>query len=427
MESINLDLESESHKNIDVSLSNKSRPQQINVQKDQSSSNIGIDLLMNKKKISGGDSSNIKPIKIDSPLQDTSTSMNLDKELNIPDLGDNKKDEGIIDLDTLLSDNGNSSSNNNNSNDLNLDDLDLNIDSLDMDNSSDPVLNINNEIKTPILEEERPKTYEEIQKDKFELLCQFERLEAKGVKLEKNYNMQSDYSEMKHDFERLSSRRELDQSIRFQQKMLVAAVTAIEFLNNKFDPADIKLDGWSESIHENIHDYDDVFEELHEKYKEKAKTPPEVRLLMMLGGSAFMFHLTNTMFKSSLPAMGDIMKQNPDLMQQFAKATMNSMGPQEPGFSNIMNDMINTQGGGNQRPPQQAQRPPQRPPMRPQRPEMKAPPDLDSILSELSTGNKKSVSNIDLSGDLSESDTDNIKNLNISLNKNNKREINLEI
>ena len=47
-------------------------------------------------------------------------------------------------------------------------------------------------------------------------------------------------------------------------------------------------------------------------------------------------------------------------------------------------------------------------PMRPQRPEMKAPPDLDSILSELSTGNKKSVSNIDLSGDLSESDTDNI-------------------
>ena len=84
--------------------------------------------------------------------------------------------------------------------------------------------------------------------------------------------------------------------------MLIAFVTAIEFLNNKFDPADLKLDGWSESVHENVHDYDDVFEELHEKYKEKASMAPELKLMLMLGGSGFMFHLTNTMFKSSLPA-----------------------------------------------------------------------------------------------------------------------------
>ena len=45
----------------------------------------------------------------------------------------------------------------------------------------------------------------------------------------------------------------------------------------------------------------------------------------MIGGSAFMFHLTNTMFKSQLPGMDDIMKQNPDLMKQFAGAAMNTM------------------------------------------------------------------------------------------------------
>ena len=28
----------------------------------------------------------------------------------------------------------------------------------------------------------------------------------------------------------------------------------------------LKSDGWSESIHENINDYDDVFTELYEKY-----------------------------------------------------------------------------------------------------------------------------------------------------------------
>ena len=77
-------------------------------------------------------------------------------------------------------------------------------------------------------------------------------------------------------------------------------MTAIEFLNTRFDPLDVKLEGWSESVHENINDYDDIFEELHEKYKGSSKMAPELRLLLTLGGSAFMFHLTNTMFKSSL-------------------------------------------------------------------------------------------------------------------------------
>ena len=127
--------------------------------------------------------------------------------------------------------------------------------------------------------------------------------------------------------------------------MLMACVTGLEFLNNRFDPFDIKLDGWSESVHENINDYNEVFEELHEKYSDRAKMAPELKLLFMVGGSAFMFHLTNTMFKSQLPGMGDIMRQNPELMKQFANAAMNSMSGETksaaqmfsnhaPGFNN---------------------------------------------------------------------------------------------
>ena len=50
------------------------------------------------------------------------------------------------------------------------------------------------------------------------------------------------------------------------------------------------------SVHENLDDYDDVFEELHEKYKSKASLP-ELRLILMLGGSGFMFHLTQTLLR----------------------------------------------------------------------------------------------------------------------------------
>ena len=61
---------------------------------------------------------------------------------------------------------------------------------------------------------------------------------------------------------------------------------------------------------------------------------PELKLLFMLGGSAFMFHLTNTMFKSSIPGIGDIMKQNPDLMKQFASAALNTMNGESTPNSN---------------------------------------------------------------------------------------------
>ena len=67
--------------------------------------------------------------------------------------------------------------------------------------------------------------------------------------------------------------------------MLMAAVTGLEFLNSKFDPFDLKMDGWAEQVNENVSDYDEIFAELHEKYKSKAKMAPELKLLFQLGVS----------------------------------------------------------------------------------------------------------------------------------------------
>ena len=124
--------------------------------------------------------------------------------------------------------------------------------------------------------------------------------------------------------------------------MLMAVINGMEFLNNKFDPFDIKLDGWSEQIQENINDYDDIFGELHEKYKSKATMAPELKLLFQLGGSAMMVHMTNTMFKSAMPGMDDIFRQNPDLMRSFQSAAVNSMSSSNPGFAGFMGGMMNS-------------------------------------------------------------------------------------
>ena len=188
---------------------------------------------------------------------------------------------------------------------------------------------------------DKPKlSNEEMLREKFKVLRKLEAIEHKGAKLTKKYSMESSLEEMQGEYEMIIAEKEKSNSCKFQGRMLMAAVTGLEFLNNRFDPFDVKLDGWSEQINENIDDYDEIFSELHEKYKSKAKMAPELKLLFQLGGSAIMVHMTNTMFKSSMPGMDDIMRQNPDLMNQFTQAAVNSMSNTNPGFSGFMNNFI---------------------------------------------------------------------------------------
>ncbi len=173
---------------------------------------------------------------------------------------------------------------------------------------------------------ERSRLESEIQEKK-EILYQMDRLEAKGYKLPRNFSMQSDIEEMRGEYHRIVREKEIDASVRFQRKIMMTIVSSIEFLNGRFDPFSAKLDGWSEQVHDNVNDYDDIFEELHEKYKGSGqKMAPELRLMLALSGSAFTFHLTNSMFKQSkLPGVEEVIRSNPDLMKQFQAAAMNKM------------------------------------------------------------------------------------------------------
>jgi hypothetical protein len=258
-------------------------------------------------------------------------------------------------------------------------------------NFSDDEVSIAEPKKTkyqPQQREERPyMTRRQIEEDRLNkkktLLYQFDRLEKKGVKLPKLYTMASDLDEMSADYEKIVREKEIDNSILFQRKMLLGLVTGVEYMNNKFDPFSVKLDGWSENVHEEINGYDDIFEELHDKYSGSGSMAPELRLLFSLAGSAFMFHLTNTMFKSSLPGVEQVFKQNPNLMKQFASATMNTMAnngnPQAQSmntfFSNIMGNAGNGGSAGNA-------------------PKMSGPTNMDEILQKLERDNLEVMSTL---------------------------------
>jgi hypothetical protein len=211
---------------------------------------------------------------------------------------------------------------------------------------------------------DKPKmTAEELLLEKFKILRKLEAIESKGAKLTKKYTMESSLAEMQGEYELIISEKEKTNSCKFQGRMLMAAVTGLEYLNNRFDPFDIKLDGWAEQLNENIDDYDEIFAELHEKYKSKAKMAPELKLLFQLGGSAIMVHMTNTMFKSAMPGMDEIMRQNPELAQQFTQAAVNTMGQSNPGFGNFMGNFMPS---NNAAPPPNTMRGPPPPPLQTQ-------------------------------------------------------------
>ena len=62
-----------------------------------------------------------------------------------------------------------------------------------------------------------------------------------------------------------------------------------------------------------------------------------------------MFHLTNTLFKSSMPGLNDILQQNPNIMTSVKEAAMNQMAQnpnaqQDPAFQ-MMRQGMSKMGG----------------------------------------------------------------------------------
>jgi hypothetical protein len=101
------------------------------------------------------------------------------------------------------------------------------------------------------------------------------------------------------------------------------------------------LDGWGEQINEDIDSYEEIFSELHDKYK-GGKMAPELSLVLRLGFSAAVVNFTNKALSSATPGFNDVIRQNPDLMKAFSDATVNTMSQQSPGFG-FMNNMMNEQ------------------------------------------------------------------------------------
>jgi hypothetical protein len=155
-----------------------------------------------------------------------------------------------------------------------------------------------------------------------------------------HFNMDSPYEEVEDEYETALEDKRKKDSIKLQGWWFMTFVNSVEYANAAFDPFGLNLDGWGEQINEDIDSYEEIFSELHDKYK-GGKMAPELSLLLRLGFSAAVVNFTNKALSSATPGFNDVIKQSPELMRMFTDATVSSMSQKSPGFamaSNMMQD-----------------------------------------------------------------------------------------
>ena len=154
-----------------------------------------------------------------------------------------------------------------------------------------------------------------------------------------HFNADSEFEDVEDEYETALEDKRKKDSIKLQGWWFMTFVNSVEYANAAFNPFDLNLDGWGEQISEDIDSYEEIFNELHEKYK-GGKMAPELSLLLRIGFSAAIVNFTNKALSSATPGFNDVIKQSPELMKMFTNATVNSMSQQSPGFafaSNLIN------------------------------------------------------------------------------------------
>jgi len=162
------------------------------------------------------------------------------------------------------------------------------------------------------------------------------------IKHTSHFNMDSAYDEIEDEYETAMEDKRKKDSIKLQGWWFMTAVNSLEYGNAVFDPFGLNLDGWGEQINEDLESYEDIFGELHDKYK-GGKLAPELSLLLRIGFSAAVINITNKALSTATPGFNDVIRQSPELMRMFTNATVQSMGNQNPAFD-FANNMMNKGG-----------------------------------------------------------------------------------
>jgi hypothetical protein len=160
-------------------------------------------------------------------------------------------------------------------------------------------------------------TPQEIKMRKIELLRKLSELKSKGYQLTKDYSFNSTIEEMEYEYELLRSFADKRNGIKLYKNILVNVSSVIEFMNERYDPFSFKLGGWSEHMSVEVDSYEEVLEEIYEKYKGTGKKmPAELKLFLLIIASASAFHFSKATL-ANMPGLDKMYQQNPDFVARM--------------------------------------------------------------------------------------------------------------
>ena len=135
--------------------------------------------------------------------------------------------------------------------------------------------------------------------------------EAGLIKQRSSHTVESSYDDVEDEYDSITDDKCRSASIKMQGEILKTVVGTLEWFNQAQNPFNINLDGWTETVSDNIGEQDDVFSQLHDRYKNR-KPPPEISLLLSVVGSAIAIAASNRVLDGATPPdLESILKQHP--------------------------------------------------------------------------------------------------------------------
>ncbi len=148
-------------------------------------------------------------------------------------------------------------------------------------------------------------------------------LAANGVKLSREYTVDSDLEMMEKEYELHTLIRSKKEGVKWMAAATLHLVYGIEvFSKSTYNPVNIDLSGWTQTITKDMNSYYDVFGELYEHYNGVGVAMrPEFKLLMLLSGSALKFGF-NKINAADMPTLNSNIDNDPEFAERMRQRAL---------------------------------------------------------------------------------------------------------
>jgi hypothetical protein len=129
-----------------------------------------------------------------------------------------------------------------------------------------------------------------IRREKQEIL--FQLMKSYPSESQGQWTMKIPLFELKYELMRREQHRDEQDQLLFMKEMMKMILKGVEIANKKFGPI-LELDGWAESVTQDMDRYDRCLKALYHRYFKRKQMNPVMELLWLIVGSAAMWHLQN--------------------------------------------------------------------------------------------------------------------------------------